>query len=524
MNSRVTTACLCLLALFSVVRGEWAYSHRADSQEAHTLGFALKTNEGSFERGHALAEELHDPEHASYQNWLSLAEIEKLFINKTSVQTVHRHLQKSGYKVNIKGDFLWATAPISVIESHLASEFHHYAHPRVSWTALKTERHVLPAEIAEHVHLVINLDYLPSVRPARRAAQPTKRAGKGYTDVNTLQSLYGVPGDLLSSTNTKQLIIGQGVLNSDLTSFFQQYNSSLKTKGNSIPIQRIGKDDTQFCSDPKHDCGEPTLDMQYSMAMAPGITTILTNQPGDGLGIMYNYLASTQNPPQVSSASLGTGPSKDYDIRICQEVQKAALRGVTSFVASGDGGAFNNDQCGVEDTYPSNCPYITSVGGTQGPESGQKEVTWDHSGIGVANGIFAVPDWQKSFLAAYLSKQKVPGALNPNAGRVYPDVAGVAAILPLVAHGKVGYAGGTSFASPIWAGIATNLVSRRNGKGFGAIHISIAKKAAAGDWILNDIKSGSATNQRCGNINAADGWDIGTGFGTPNFGNIQQKL
>lgn len=47
--------------------------------------------------------------------------------------------------------------------------------------------------------------------------------------------------------------------------------------------------------------------LEYIMAMAPGIKTYIFNTRGDGFSELPNWLATDNNAPLVASASLGIG-------------------------------------------------------------------------------------------------------------------------------------------------------------------------------------------------------------------------
>jgi tripeptidyl-peptidase-1 len=89
-------------------------------------------------------------------------------------------------------------------------------------------------------------------------------------------------------------------------------------------------------------------------------------------------------PAHVISTSYGYNEadlSRAYTARQCSEYAKLGLMGVTVLYSSGDNGvAGNGGKCLADDgsqtsngnrfnpTFPSTCPYITSVGATQGIE------------------------------------------------------------------------------------------------------------------------------------------------------------
>ena len=97
------------------------------------------------------------------------------------------------------------------------------------------------------------------------------------------------------------------------------------------------------------------------------------------------------------------------------EAQKLGVRGITIVVASGDDGAnsfrarSNKTACGLSPSFPASCPFVTSVGATQGPANYQSESaeTSDKGGIITSGGGFSdfwpAEAWQKAAVATYLS-------------------------------------------------------------------------------------------------------------------------
>src|SRR5262249_11883270 len=130
-------------------------------------------------------------------------------------------------------------------------------------------------------------------------------------------------------------------------------------------------------------------------------------------------------------------------------------------VASGDylaNGGFLDGKAHV--FYPASSPYVVSCGGTMGtinPAAGRidDEEVWNEgpSGLGSGGGIsetFPVPAYQTGF--------NVPRSVNPgaSAGRGVPDVAALAASDPgykIVVARTTKSRGGTSAATPLWAGV-----------------------------------------------------------------------
>jgi len=510
----VLLALIVSISLASVTRREnWKLVRRASGNENHTVAIALKPKQGSVEYGDKILSMIHTPSSSRYMKHLTVSEINEIFIDSEALAKVEHYLNQRQISFTTKGDFLWATTSVNQWEQLLKAEFHHFSHNNYPSTILRSKQYAIPSEISDEVSIVFQVDDFP---PAHNKLNHVEKP-LAYADPTVLRTVYQVPNVGLTNNNQSQGVLGAngGFFSSDLSAFFSMFGTN---SIGAIYIVSYQAYNSTACAD--MDCGEPTLDMQYIMSMAPGATTIFFNSIQDAFADSFNWLSSGSGTPQSFSMSLGvTGASSDYEQRLCTEAQKATLRGTTLFAASGDGGGFDNN-CNIYDTFPSACPYITAVGGTQGPESGQKEQVWAHSGAGSA-GSFPMPSWQTSYAQNYFNTVKnLPNF--PRTQRLYPDIAGCASILPLIQKGTLSYAAGTSFASPTFAGIFTQIAILREQAnkapiGFLNNALSYLNGLGANYNPLNDITTGQSQGNCNDNLPAITGWDMGTGWGTANY-------
>ena len=201
-------------------------------------------------------------------------------------------------------------------------------------------------------------------------------------------------------------------------------------------------------------------------------------------------------PTNVISASYGQAEADlpiAYTKRQCNEFMKLGLQGHSILIASGDYGVASfpgdgsTDGClGPEGAifnpqYPSNCPYVTSVGGTMlypdqtvnTPESvmhvdlGGTAVNFSSSG-GFSN-YFPQPSYQQQAVARYFATAdpsypyysefsvdvNTTTGLYNRIGRGYPDVAGNGANFRAYTDSFDYYYYGTSLAAPLFASVLT---------------------------------------------------------------------
>ncbi len=266
-------------------------------------------------------------------------------------------------------------------------------------------------------------------------------------------------------------------------------------------------------------------------------------------------------------------PSFNYAQRQCAEYMKLALQGTTFLIASGDWGiadhAQNNDPTSGcitgttlsreapqyvsarKDTHlssaiftsgwPSDCPFVTSVGATQLNSGATTESVMqqaeDNAGNSFSSGggfsaFFPAPDYQQATLTSWFASHD-PGyptyVTNANAtnlgenggfynraGRGFPDVSANGENFGTFIQGSLQGLMGTSLAAPAWAAIVTLINQERQAVGKSAVGF-INPVLYAHPEVFTDITAGSNPNCNLAGFSAVKGWDPVTGLGTPNY-------
>ncbi|KAJ8581127.1 subtilisin-like protein [Rhizopogon salebrosus TDB-379] len=270
--------------------------------------------------------------------------------------------------------------------------------------------------------------------------------------------------------------------------------------------------------------------------------------PDDVEGGYKGHDCGTVKPANVISTSYSSDEatlSAAYAIRQCNEYAKLGLMGVTFVFNSGDfgvagfGGACLNTD-GSESTdgkifapsFPSTCPYVTSIGATQvspgqsvsDPENACDQIIY--SGGGFSN-YFSMPDYQKTAVEGYLTSHPISypkDVYNSTGSRAYPDLSANGARYLVALNGIFQLVYGTSASTPVVAAILTMVNDARIAQGkppIGFINPTIYSAGFSGSF--NDVTNG--TNPGCGTLgfNATKGWDPVTGLGTPNFPSLLAK-
>lgn len=337
------------------------------------------------------------------------------------------------------------------------------------------------------------------------------------------------------------------------------------------------------------DEGESDLDLEWSSSIAPN-ATIYFVYTGDGgnAGVFDSivYAIETRIAPiiSVSYGACEIAIGSPANVQSLEDAfQQAATQGQTLLAASGDtGGAecfrdtglSNSDRAALSISYPGSSPFFTGVGGTQFNEGSGSywnstpgtdivssalsyipEVAWNEDVVtgqiastgGGPSILFTKPDWQTG----------VPG-IPADGVRDSPDIAlDSAAIHDALlfctsdtafwqtgqqASCNSGFrdssttaltsGGGTSFATPIFAGMLALINQQQNSTGQGPINsklYTLASSPATYASAFHDITGGdnmcdTPSASYCPNgptgYSATTGYDMTTGLGSVDFANL----
>ncbi|EGO26346.1 hypothetical protein SERLADRAFT_436157 [Serpula lacrymans var. lacrymans S7.9] len=332
--------------------------------------------------------------------------------------------------------------------------------------------------------------------------------------------------------------------------------------------------------------GEANLDMQYGIALVTPAQRVTMYQTGDMIieASFNNFLdaidgsyctfeggddpsedsiypdttpggyekpqdCGTVKPANVISTSYGYNEadlSPSYVARQCAEYAKLGLMGVTILYSSGDYGVagngatcLNRDGTQTKDgkifnpTFPSTCPFVTSIGATQvnpgssvfDPESACEQVIYSSGGF---SNYFAMPHYQKDAVENYLKNHSPPYSASiwnsTGTSRAFPDLSANGANYVVAIDGNFSLVYGTSASTPVVGAILTMVNDARIAAGKSTIgFINPAIYSSDFSDAFNDITTGS--NPGCGTpgFTSAPGWDPVTGLGTPNFFKLLER-
>ena len=511
----------------AVANGQAAMTGAVSPQQSLNLAIHLPVrNQAELTQ---LLHDLYDPKSPSFHKYLNVSEFTKRFaVTAADYNAVVAWAKSNGLTVTAKTPnrrLLAVQGSVGTVNRAFHVKINYYRRPGGARTFYSPDREPTVAGLSVPLLQITGLNnyVLPQSMLRHRAVvsatAPVSATGSGpageYLPSDVRAAYYG-NGPLTGAGQTIGIFSFDGYLLSDVQLYYSKTGMS-----SNVPIENVLVDGfsgacTAVSSPTSSACddGEQVLDIVNAIGMAPGIKQILFYEGSSNTEIL-NQMA-TDNVAKVLSSSWGWNPADAAsDDPIFQEF---AAQGQSFVSASGDDGEFNSSTY----SFPGVDPYITQVGGTDLTTTGgggawSAETAWPQSGGGYVSGT-PIPSWQQ-----------LPGVLNSsNLGsstlRNAPDVAAEANFdNPTVVNGSfvTGY-GGTSFATPRWAGFLAlvNQQSVANGKGtVGFINPALYNLGISASYsgAFHDITSGSnppSTGDGSG-FNAVPGYDLVTGWGSP---------
>ncbi|TFK88152.1 subtilisin-like protein [Polyporus arcularius HHB13444] len=496
--------------------------------------------------------DVSDPTSENYGHHLSKSEVEQLVAPKAeSSKAVSDWLSKNGISpdsTSASGDMVTIKVPAEKANALLNANFTTYTHEASNTTMVRTLAYSLPSDLQEHVAFIYpTTQFIPpaSRKAAVKVIQPfrkTKRSQSKRADIPSqcaqvitpqcLQAIYNIPPTPATAAGNSLGVSGFGgeVANhDDLKDFLAQARPDITNSTFAVQSVDGGSDDGQGTT-------EASLDIQYTVGLATNVPTTFVsvgdqNQDGDLGGFLdiINFLLAQDDPPRVLTTSFGfdeapfASQAPDLATTLCNAYAQLGARGTSVLFASGDGGVSGpqaNDACdgqAFSPTFPSGCPFLTSVGSTQGinPETAAAFTS------GGFSNIFAQPDYQADAVAGYLKTlgNTNAGLFNPK-GRAFPDVSTQGVQFAIEVAGQLQGVDGTSASSPTFASVVALLNDALLNAGKSPLGFLNPMLYSQGAAALNDITSGS--NPGCGTdgFPAVAGWDAVTGLGTPDFAKL----
>jgi hypothetical protein len=537
----------------------------------------------------ALLAAQQDPSSPQYHHWLTPDQFATRFgMAQPDIDKVKTWLEQQGFAINSimrSRTGIRFSGSVGQIESAFQTQMHYYTVGGQKHFAPSTALSV-PAGLAGVVAGVRNLDdfrprpqHISMKRNFTSATSGNVFFSPG--DIVTTYDIQPLYSAGIDGTGQTIAIMGQSFVNVADVEAFQAAAGLPKKDPQMVLVPGTGSDATPS----KGDESESDLDLEWSGAMAPGATVAFVYTGSDNNFGVYDsaqYAVDNLigNIISLSYSSCETELSQANLTALENIFSQAATQGQTVMAASGDEGstACSGDtrlttaqQEAVIVNYPASSAFVTGIGGTEtatGDGSGNStywtsasgtdvtssakqyipEVVWNddssQNGLSASGGgtstLVARPSWQTG----------VPG-IPSGSNRLVPDIsfysspdapgylyctsdssswgAGQAASCNNGfrdnSSALLTVAGGTSFATPIFAGMMALL--NENGKyvsGSGEVNSTLYKLASNSTTygtVFHDVKTGNnncnAGSQFCSGtagFSAGAGYDEATGLGS----------
>jgi kumamolisin len=477
-------------------------------------------------------QELYDPSSPSYRHFLTVPEFTAKFgPTQEDYDAVIRYAKTRGLAV-VGGSRDGLDVQIEGSVENIETAFHVsiglYQHPTESRTYYAPDREPmvdLPFRLwhvsgldnfsIPHPMFVKKSDYAQAHGLDANAVVSHATTGSGpsasFLGSDMRAAYYGGTA-LTGAGQNLGLLEFLGTDLADLNTYFTNVGQT-----NNVPITLLSTDGTSTsCVDSRAggscDDTEQTLDMTQAIGMAPGLASLVV-YVGSTDTAMISAM-TTHNPlPTTIGCSWGWTPADPSTLN--PYFQKMAAQGQNFFAASGDSSTWSSRN----EAWPADNAYVVSVGGTDlvtanAGGAWMSETAWVDSGGGISPDGIAIPSWQQ--LAGVINSSNRGSTTLRNG----PDVSANANFTFYVCADQTtctaNLYGGTSFAAPMWAGYIA-LVNQQlaaNGEPtIGFINPTIYSQSVTSAYgsEFHDITSGTS-----GSFSAVTGYDLVTGWGSPN--------
>jgi hypothetical protein len=212
---------------------------------------------------------------------------------------------------------------------------------------------------------------------------------------------------------------------------------------------------------------EIALDVEWSHAIAPDANIVLVEADNSDFTNLFAAVNTARNMPGVSVVSMSFGLTGTPNNETSDETSDDSYfttpnghSGITFLGATGDEGSVSE--------YPAFSPNVVAVGGTSITNSG--EVPWTGGGSGVSE-FESKPAYQDSVTTPSATQRTNPDVsmdADPNSGVAVLDTSssGIGTSDPWLDTPE----GGTSLATPMWAGLIAIADQGRSALGLGTLN------------------------------------------------------
>jgi kumamolisin len=466
--------------------------------------------------------DLYDPSSSSYKHYVTVPEFTERFGPSQEDYDALISFAKSAGFTLVGGSRdsmdVQFKAPVATVEKAFHVTMNVYQHPTEDRTFFAPDREPT-ANLSFPLWHVSGLDNYSIPRPTfvHKAKSETEEVVPPASVGSCPQQSF-CGSDMRAAYYAGTALTGTGqniglleYAGYDIADVNTYYTNTKQTR--SFAVVGISTDGTSVNCVASQGCDdtEQTLDITQAGGMAPGVTTVYMYVGSTDTALLGAMSTDTPLPLNLSASWLWdpSDPSTDDPY-----FEKMASQGQSYFNASGDDRKFNSGY----PTWPADAAYIISVGGTDlvtksagGPWA--SETAWSDSGGGFwAPDDILIPSWQQ--LAGVINSKNEGSTTYRNA----PDVSANANFTFYVCADQTTCTaneyGGTSFASPMWAGylaLANQQAASVGAPAPGFINPAVYAIGVGSNYgtDFHDITSGS------NGYPAVTGYDLVTGWGSP---------
>ena len=476
--------------------------------------------------------ELSDPSSGMYRRFLTVPEFTERFgPTQADYDAVVRFAKANGFTVvggTRDGMDVQIVGPVSAVEKAFHVTMGTYQHPtedRIFYAPDREPTINLPFQLwhisgmdnysIPHPMFVKKSDYAAAhgIDVEKVVSHATTGSGPSASFLGSdMRAAYYGGTALTGAGQNLGLFEYLGTDLADLTTYYKNVGQT-----NNVPITLLSTDGTSTsCVDTRAggDCDdtEQTLDMTQAIGMAPGLASLVMYIGSTDTAIISAM--TTHSPlPTTIGCSWGWTPADPSTLN--PYFQKMSAQGQNFFAASGDSSTWSSRN----EAWPADNAYVVSVGGTDlitasAGGTWKSETAWVDSGGGISPDAIPIPSWQQ-----------ISGVINSsNKGsttlRNGPDVSANANFTFYVCADQTTCTandyGGTSFATPMWAGyiaLVNQQLAANGDPTIGFINPTIYAQNVTSSYgtDFHDITSGTS-----GSYSAVTGYDLVTGWGSPN--------
>lgn len=533
------------------------------SEKIGFVTLALRRTEAQQTALNRLLDDLQDPASPNFRRWLTPEQFGARFgatANDLAQITVWLRSQGLTVEDTARGrNWVIFSGAASQVERAFHTELHRYELDGEPHFAIASDPSV-PAALAP---LVLGFRGLDDFRPQPPTPRPhfnqPGNPGQHALAPDDVATIYDINPLYSAGFDGSGLTIAVAGASQVYDSDIQTFRSATNLPNNSVQYQLYGPAPGYTVAQ-----GEADLDLEWVGAVARNATIIYIY--GQDAFLSGQYAIDQNYAPILSMSFSGCeAEASGFAPEITRATaQQANAQGITWVVATGDQAAAGCDRGatvatqGLAVNYPATIPEVTAVGGTmfndgsgdywaaQNNANGASalsyipEVAWNETAVdgsiagstGGASMLFSKPAWQTG-----------PGVPNDGA-RDVPDVALAAAAQHdpyayITNDGTAGYVGGTSAATPVFAGMVALLnqylvhQGALSQPGLGNINPALYRLAQSAPQAFHDITQGNNSvpcqpgTPDCASgsfgYSAGPGYDLVTGLGSIDAANLVAK-